>query len=160
MKCPSCGVANIEGADACESCHQELSAPAARGLERRILEGTVSALSPKPALIVAPGDALAQALGVMRRAKVGCLLVVEDGRLEGVLSEREILFNTGERTDWDGTPVSALMRAAPAALRREDSVADAFHQMAVSGHRHLPVALDPGRWAVVSARDLLRYLCK
>ena len=76
------------------------------------------------------------------------------------LSEREILFNTGERTDWDATPVRALMRAAPAALRREDSIADAFHQMAVSGHRHLPVSLDSDRWAVVSARDLLRYLCK
>lgn len=161
-KCPVCGYANIEGGDECDSCQAPLTAvPAARpGMERRILEGSVKELGPRPALTASPSDTLATAVKTMREGRMGCVLVLERGHLRGVLSERELLFRTDPQTDFSSTCVADIMRPEDAWLREDDPVADAFHRMAVSGNRHVPVRLPDKSFAVVSARDLLRYLCR
>lgn len=161
MKCPDCGTANIDGSDQCDSCHAPLTVVAPKpGMERRILEGTIADLSPKAALSVGPADSLAKAIETMRGAKVGCVMVVEGGALVGVLSERELLMRASQETDFKGVLVRDIMRANPTILREDDQVADIFNRMAMSGHRHVPIRLKDGSYGVVSARDLLSYLCK
>ncbi len=163
MKCPVCGFNNIAGAEECDSCQSPLSNEymvPKKGMERRILEGTIAELSPRKALTIAPGEPLAKAVELMRGAKVGSVLVVEGQELVGVLSERELLLRTAESTSWERTPVKEIMRARPTLLREDDQVAEAFHRMALSNHRHVPVRLKNGDLGVVSARDLLRYLCQ
>lgn len=162
MKCPSCGLANIQGADECESCQEPLTdipalAAPSKGMERRVIVGTVADLSPQPANVVSATRSLGEAIEAMRAAKVGCVLVTEEGRLKGVLSEREVLMK-GETALQ--APVSEVMRANPTVLRDDDQVAEAFNRMAMSGHLHVPVQNRDGAYSVVSARDLLRYLCK
>jgi len=159
VRCPSCGFKNLAGVDECDACKAPLTAPPpAKGLERKILEGTVAALKPHKALTIASSDSVAHALEIMQHAKVGCLLVVDGGKLAGVISEREMLMRSPDPLKLGGT-VSSLMRSDGTCLSEDDSVADAFHSMAVTGHRHLPIRLSKGGFAVVSARDLLRYLC-
>jgi CBS domain-containing protein len=159
MRCPSCGFVNLAGADECDGCRAPLTAQAsAKGLEKKILEGTLSRLKPHKALTIAPGDSARHAVELMQDAKVGCLLVLDGGRLSGVISERELLQRSLNPLSLSGS-VSSLMRVDGTALSEQDSVADAFHSMAVSGHRHLAVKLSGGGYAVISARDLLAYLC-
>ncbi len=164
MRCPDCGHANIAGADDCSACGASLvnipAKPAAKGLERKILEGSVADLSPKKAMTVSSEDSLETAVAAMRKAKVGCVLVTENGRLSGVLSEWELLQHSAESAPLSSVPVKRALRSNPAVLRETDQLAEMFHQMAISGHRHVPVALSAGGYGVVSARDLLRYLCK
>lgn len=161
MKCPACGSFNIDGSDECDSCQASLTIEEPRkGLEKRILEGTVAALAPRQALTVAAGQKAAEALETMRRHKVGCLLVVDGGNLVGVISERELLARLKDPLSPGAARVGELMRPDANSLREGDSVADAFHQMAVSGYRHIAIRLNDGRLAVLSSRDLLRYLCK
>lgn len=164
MKCPSCGAVNIDGSDECESCQAPLTDMAAlvpkKGMEKRIIEGTIKDLSPKKALTVVPSDSLAKALELMRKNRVGCVLVVDKGDLSGVLSERELLFKTSEASDLSRTKVSEVMRTHQTPLRVDDEVAEIFHRLALSGHRHTAVELGDGSFGVVSARDLLRYLCR
>jgi len=164
MKCPACGFENIPGADECESCQASLTdIPALvpkKGMERRILEGTLADLSPKKAVSVAPADSLAKAVETMRRDRMGCVLVLEEGQLLGLLSERELVLRVSEESDLSSTPVRTIMRARPTLLREDDQVAEAFNRMALSGHRHVPVLMKDGSYGIVSARDLLRYLCK
>lgn len=162
MKCPSCGFVNLPGDDECSSCQASLTAaPAARpGMEKRILEGSVLDLSPHTALTAEPSDTLAKAVATMREGKMGCVLVLEGGSLRGVLSERELLFRTDAETDLNRTRVGDVMRPEDAWLREDDPVADAFHRMAVSGNRHVSVRRADKTFAVISARDLLRYLCR
>ena len=164
MKCPNCGFLNIAGADECESCLSSLSdldhLVPKKGMERKIMEGSVADLSPKPALSVAPGDSIKTAIETMRKAKAGSVLVLESGRLVGVFSERELLFGVPASADPAGIAVKELMRRNPTFLSEGDAVADVFHRMAVSGYRHIPVRMKDGSYGVVSARDLLRYLCK
>ena len=164
MKCPSCGVVNIAGSDECDSCQAPLTdmhqlAPK-KGMEKRILEGTVKNLGPKKALTVGPSDPLQKALELMRNNRVGCVLVLENGALTGVLSERELLLKTDLGTDLKKTKVSDVMRTHQTPLRESDDIGEVFHRLALSGHRHAAVALFDGSYGVISARDLLRYLCK
>lgn len=162
MKCPDCGLDNIPGADDCAGCSASLvntSAPK-RGMERRIFEGTLEDLSPKKAAQVSPQDSLLKAVDAMRSAKIGCVLAVENGRCVGILSERELILKTPETQDLARTPVKDLMHPDPACLREGDEVAVVFHRMAFSGHLHVPVLFKDGSYGMVSARDLLRYLCK
>lgn len=158
MRCPSCGFVNLAGSDQCDGCRGSLAAAAPKGLERRILEGTVGQLKPKKALTIGSGDTAAHAVELMQNAKVGCLLVLDGGKLAGLISERELLRNSLDPLKLSGT-VGALMLADGSTLSFGDSVADTFHAMAVSGRRHLAVRLASGGYGVVSARDLLAYLC-
>lgn len=164
MKCPDCGSENIEGADECAACSAPLVNVQAltpkRGMERRILEGLISDLAPKRATKVVPSDSLEKAVAAMRQAKIGCVLAVEDGKCVGVLSERELVLKIAETQDLENTSVESVMRRNPTCLKAGDEVALAFNRMAMSGHLHVPVELGNGSYGVISARDLLRYLCK
>jgi CBS domain-containing protein len=164
VKCPSCGASNIDGSDECDSCQAPLTDMRAlapkRGMEKRIMDGAVSHLSPKKALSVGPADPVKKAVDLMRKQNVGCVLVCGPSGVVGVLSERELLFKTDEGTDLARVRVSEVMRTHPTLLREDDEVAEAFHRMALSGHRHVPVLMRDGSHGVISARDLLRYLCR
>jgi CBS domain-containing protein len=163
MKCPSCGAANIDGSDECDSCNAPLTDPSlkpVKGMEKRIVDGKLRDLAPKKALTVGPSDSLSKALELMRKNSVGCVLVVEKGALTGVLSERELLFKTNENVDLANTKVSQVMRTHQTPLREDDEMAEVFNRFALSGHRHAAVQSADGSLGVVSARDLLRYLCK
>lgn len=163
MKCPDCGKENLSGSEECESCHTSLSQAAAlsprTGMEKRILDGKIDSLKPKSALHVGPAQAVSEALERMRREKAGCLLVIDGNRLVGELSEWEILMASGD-ADLARLKAADLMRPAPTPLRDSDEVAYAFNQFALSGRHHMPVHLKDGSFGVVSARDLLRYLCQ
>lgn len=163
IKCPSCGHMNVAGADECESCLESLTdIPALvhkKGMERRILEGTVADLKPKTAVSIRPGESALAAVEAMRRDKVGCVFVVDGQELVGILSERELLLRASDK-NLKATAVRDVMRTHPTCLLEDDQVAEAFHRMAMSGHRHVPIRLKRGSYGVVSARDLLRYLCK
>jgi signal-transduction protein with cAMP-binding, CBS, and nucleotidyltransferase domain len=161
MKCPSCGALNIAGEVECQSCHTSLanleSHALKKGMEKRILEGQVSDLKPQAAWSVSPFQTVKDAVDLMRTKKGGCVLVLEAGHIRGIFSEREFLFM--ERLAFENRPIAEVMRDEPVCLNPSDLVADAFHQMAISGHRHLPVKLGEGEYGIISARDLLRYLC-
>lgn len=160
MKCPDCGKENIEGSETCDFCHAPLvRETSVRGMARRILEGTLSSLSPRPALWSAPGDSLDSAVEKMRARNAGCVLVLDQGKLVGVLSEWELLMRAPEGS-LAGRAVKDLMRPDKTYLSESAEVAFAFNQFALSGYRHLPVRMKDGSYGVVSARDLLHYLCR
>lgn len=164
MKCPDCGHENIPGADDCSTCNASLIHAGAlapkRGMEKRILEGFILDLAPKKAVQVLPSETLLKAVESMRKAKIGCVLAVEGNTCLGLLSERELIQKVPETADLSKTTVSEVMRRDSTSLKCDDPIADVFHHMAVSGYLHVPVSLKDGGYGIVSARDLLHYLCK
>lgn len=162
MKCQSCGVSSIDGESECQSCGTSFlevgSYAQTKGMEKKILEGLVSDLNPQAAWSVSASQNVQDAVDLMRAKKGGCVLVLKERELQGIFSERELLFL--KQPIAGDTPIVQVMRAESVCLRPSDLVADAFHQMAISGHRHLPVKLGAGEYGVVSSRDLLRYLCR
>jgi signal-transduction protein with cAMP-binding, CBS, and nucleotidyltransferase domain len=162
MKCPACGYNNLPGEEVCESCSMpiaELSLPQPEpGLKEKILTGTIADLKPHPAFSVAPNSSVREAVNLMREKQVGCVLVTESDKLIGMLTERHLLFHVAGLKDPSKTRVREIMYKDPACLNPSHPVSFAFHQMALGGYRHLPVALDDRSFAMVSSRDLLAYL--
>jgi CBS domain-containing protein len=162
--CPACGFDNLPGAEECDSCHESLSQldlpQATKGMQKKILEGTVADLPRHEAYGVSPRDTLAVVLAKMRANRIGCVLVLDGPKLVGILTERDILFKAALTQDPLKVIVKDIMKANPDFMRETDQVNVAFHKMAVGGFRHLPIEKSDGSYAIVSARDLMAYLCK
>jgi len=97
----------------------------------------------------------------MKRARVGCALVIDDGKLLGIFTERDVLNKlTGKRALGPGTPVKELMSPNPETLRETDSVATALNKMSLGRYRHIPVLKSDGTYSVTSIKHVLRYIAK
>ena len=111
-------------------------------------------------LTVSPDTTVAEAIGRMQKDHRGYALVLRDGALAGIFTERDVLMRVaGRGVDLAKTPVSEVMTADPVTLPADASVAHALNLMVIEGFRHIPVMDDRGRpIAVVSMRNLIEYL--
>ncbi|PCI38456.1 MAG: hypothetical protein COB53_04735 [Elusimicrobia bacterium] len=160
MICPDCAHVNIDGADNCEECNTDLSAVCAapQGLTKKIIEGTIADLQPRDAITVDPRQSIPDVIKLMREKKTGCILVVENGDVSGIMTERDLLFGVAGVKDPEDADMMALMHPDPVCLKEDDPVSFAFHHMSVGGFRHIPILRQSGTLGMISARDLLSYL--
>ena len=163
MKCPDCGHDNLAGVDLCAECHGSLvreSLPQPkRGLQRAIMETKLRDLDPEPAITVPPGEPTANVVRLMRDRKHGSVLVLDDGQIVGIFTERDIVNRlTGKTRDLDATPISEVMTRDPKALRDDHTVAFAMHRMAVGNYRHVPVLTKGQPPRFVTVRGVLKFL--
>jgi len=97
----------------------------------------------------------------MKRAHVGCALVIDNGKLLGIFTERDVLNKlTGKRALVGTTLVKDLMSPNPETLRESDSVATALNKMSMGRYRHIPVVKNDGTYSVTSIKHVLRYIAK
>jgi CBS domain-containing protein len=108
-------------------------------------------------LTVASSIALAEAARAMHGRGVGAVLVVEDGRLTGILTERDMLraVATGHQPD---EPVSEWMTHHPETIESTDTTEHAAVLMIHGGFRHLPVVDGGELVGILSLRDLMRVV--
>ena len=163
MICPACGSVNLPGADRCEDCllpFSKLDIPLPiEGLQKRLMEDTIGDLKPQPAVTVSPGAPVEKAVQLLKDKSVGCVLVVEEEIVVGILSERDVLYKLGGMEgSVSSVKVSEIMTPNPVTMEAEESIRFVLHQMSVEGFRHIPiVSLDqPPR--IVSVRAVLNYL--
>jgi CBS domain-containing protein len=99
---------------------------------------------------------VAAAARLMKEHRIGAILVVQDGRLAGIFTERDALFRViGEGRDPAATRLAEVMTANPRTIAPDRPFGHALHLMYEGGFRHVPV-VDNGRpLGVVSARDAL-----
>jgi CBS domain-containing protein len=100
---------------------------------------------------------VAAAARLMKEHRVGAILVVQDGRLAGIFTERDALFRViAEGRDPKATRVSEVMTANPRTIAPDRPFGHALHLMYEGGFRHVPVVVGDGKpLGVVSARDAL-----
>ena len=101
-----------------------------------------------------------QAIEIMQRERISCVLVVDRNRLVGVFTERDVLTKVAAQdVDIDQLAVAELMTPDPECLAADDELVYALNQMSVGGYRHIPLIDDGGRpTGVVSMRDIIDYL--
>lgn len=163
MICPVCGHENIQGVDECENCGTDLRTadlPApGTPFEAKLVDVRLAEVHPHLPLTIDAGAPAAEAVTRMRDAGVGCLIVVGDGSLRGILSERDLVLKAVDGSaDLGNVKVADLMTRDPVVLRADDSVAVAIHKMALGGFRHIPLVNDGQPTGIVSARDLFKYI--
>jgi len=166
MICPSCGYDNTEGSDRCEECMVPLyyldvpRADTAQGLARSVMEDNLSQLE-QEFLGVGPGATALEVIRKMKEAHVGCALVLDDGRLVGIFTERDILKKlVGKNAVTESTAVKDLMSVNPETLQESDSVATALNKMSMGRYRHIPIQKFDGSYAVTSIKHVLKYIAK
>lgn len=107
---------------------------------------------------IGPDAPLLEAARLMRDAKVGALLVLENGRYSGLVSESDLVRKgMADSRPPEGTAVRALMSSPLVSIDCKSSAHEASEKMAEHGIRHLAVSDDGQIVGIISVRDLLRY---
>lgn len=107
-----------------------------------------------------PSDATVySAMQMMADKDVGALLVIDEGQLVGVVSERDyarkvILLGRGSKD----TPVSEIMVASPITIPPECSVDEAMRLITTNRIRHLPVVCEGKILGMISIGDLVNWI--
>src|SRR4029077_8655461 len=98
--------------------HTDEKAP--RVLDQRMIREPIRYLEPRSPVALPPSATVQDAIRTMREHRIGCLLVVDDARLVGIITERDLLLKLG---DGDlGRPVRELMTPDPEVLTPEDPI--------------------------------------
>jgi acetoin utilization protein AcuB len=104
-------------------------------------------------IVINPDDTLENAKAVMDDGRFRRLPVVEDGRLVGILTERDIREHMGYL---GSTRVNAAMRTALVTLTPYNTVEDAARLMLKHKIGGLPIVADGKLVGIVTTSDLLR----
>jgi CBS domain-containing protein len=107
---------------------------------------------------VEPEAKLSPAIKMLGERKIGAVLVMSEGRIEGILSERDIVRVLGERgAGVLDEPVSAVMTRKVISCKPSDTVAVIMEIMTLGKFRHLPV-LDGDRVVgLISIGDVVKW---
>src|SRR5437016_14179200 len=106
---------------------------------------------------VEPDAKLAAAIKTLAERKIGAVLVMSKGRIEGILSERDIVRVLGERgARVLDEPVSAVMTRKVVSCRQTDTVAAIMEMMTLGKFRHLPVIEEGRVVGLISIGDSLK----
>ena len=110
---------------------------------------------------IAPGGDVSEALAVMVRNDIGSLVVLDGGRLAGMLSFREILKALDARSgSLAGLKVADVMIANPVCGNPEDSLESLREMMNKDHIRYLPVREGDKLLGVISFHDVANAVIK
>lgn len=113
-------------------------------------------LSSRAVVSVAPEDTLGEAAERMAEQGVGSAVVLDAGRLIGILTERDLLRAVAGRVHTSEARVREWMTVDPVTATEDTSAEEAMRTMLEQGFRHLPVVEGGRTLGVVSLRELMR----
>jgi CBS domain-containing protein len=101
-----------------------------------------------------PEDSLRSAAERMWRQQTGSLLIIEAGRLIGIVTERDVLRAVALGADPDRSSVDEAMTTEVFTVPPDMPLQEAAREMAARWIRHLPVVAGDEVLGVVSMRDV------
>lgn len=121
---------------------------------RQILDGKDT-----PLVAIGPDEPVLEAVRRMAEAGVGAVLVMEDGALVGILTERDyarkiVLQGRASAT----TPVRTIMTSPVKTVTPEQRARECMQLMSDHRFRHLPVVEEGAVLGVISIGDLLKLV--
>jgi CBS domain-containing protein len=121
---------------------------------RHLLEG-----KGKEIWSVTPDTSVLDALRLMDAKGIGAVVVMEDDRLVGIMSERDyarkVILRGKNSKD---TTVREIMTQKVFTVHPDQTIDECMDQMTDRSIRHLPVVLDDRVIGVISIKDVLRAI--
>lgn len=108
---------------------------------------------------IAPDDSVLDAIKLMAEKKIGALLVMRDGDLSGIVSERDyarkVILKGKSSSE---TPVGEIMTAEVTVTKPQETVEKCMALMTEKRIRHLPVVENGRVIGVLSIGDLVKAI--
>ncbi len=113
-----------------------------------------------PPIIVAPHNTVMDAVDASLPARVGAVAVVENGRLVGIFTERDVMLKVvHQRRDPETTLISEVMTSPVAHIEPGMPVHKVLESMLERHIRHFPVSSDGHSVeGMLSIRNVLQYI--
>jgi CBS domain-containing protein len=116
---------------------------------------TVEEIMTRDPRTVDAGDTIVDAARVMRDADIGDVVVMEDGQVSGIVTDRDIVVRAiAEGRDADSTSVGDVCTTGVETVDPSASVDDALRIMRDHDIRRLPVAKSGRPVGIISLGDL------
>jgi signal-transduction protein with cAMP-binding, CBS, and nucleotidyltransferase domain len=113
----------------------------------------------KKVVTVLPCESLSSVARAMEQHNVGAVVVAENRRPAGIVTDRDLALHLGAHGMSAQTPVLKIMTAPVNTANRDDGVFDATQAMMEYRVRRLPVVDDDGELVgIVTLDDLLKVL--
>jgi CBS domain-containing protein len=107
---------------------------------------------------IEPDIKLSDAVKILSERRIGAVLVIKNQRIEGILSERDIVRVLGARgAAVLDEPVSETMTRKVMSCREVDTVAAIMEQMTSGKFRHLPVIEGEQIVGLISIGDVVKW---
>jgi len=125
-----------------------------------LLDEKISTLGFTPPLCIESGTSVGEVVEQIRQRNVGCVLVVRQSAVIGIMTERDVLMKVVARDVKYDEPVDSFMTPNPLTLGPDHSVGEAIALMNREKFRHVPIVRpDTGEvLAVFSIKDIIDYL--
>ena len=106
---------------------------------------------------VTSATTIAQAVDVLNAKRIGAVVVVDAGKVVGILSERDVVRHLG--TDWAALadrPVSDIMTKNVFTASRFATISDVMERMTEKRIRHMPIVDNNELGGIVSIGDVVK----
>ena len=115
-----------------------------------------SVMQRRKVLKATPDTLVSKAAKLMAAKSVGAIMVIEDDRLVGIFTERDVVFRVVARgLDAQATRLADVMTRAPHTVDPDKPFGYALLMMQEKGFRHLPVIQDGKPIGIVSSRSAM-----
>ena len=101
-------------------------------------------------------NSIREAAEIMRENKVSCLLLIEQKKLQGIVTDRDLRNRVVADALDVNRPITDIATLSPQTISYTATVIDAQMQMSNQGIHHLPIMKDGQPIGVVTATDIVR----
>jgi CBS domain-containing protein len=125
--------------------------------KRRKLPLRAEDIMTQPPITTKLNTKLVEAAKTMIEKRIGSLLVVdEEGKLRGIITERDIVFATSQGWDPTQREVWEVMSENPITVTPDTDIVEVIEKMRTMDVRHMPVVDQEGKpVGVIASRDIL-----
>ena len=120
---------------------------------------SVLRLKPPGVWSISPGSTVYEAIELMAEKRVGALVVLDEGRLQGIVSERDyarkVILKSRHSQE---TLVHEIMTAPVLSIGPEESIQECMRIMTTHRVRHLPVVGSGTVVGIISIGDVVNWI--
>lgn len=128
-------------------------------LDSSTLHLPIKHLRGRKPLTMNPDATVVDAVDLMRKKNIGCVLLTENKKLCGIFTERDVLLKVAGTKKYASMKLSEVMTPDVEAFQADDNIAFALNAMHVGGYRHVPVVDHDGiPIAVISVKDIIAFI--